>query len=318
MRQAGRILKPYRDLKESVGGSISKLFKTPELAAQVTLMPVEMLGVDAAILFADIFTPVEPMGCEFTFQPGPVLTSPVRSADAVDKLRATVTENELPEVAAAIRLIRSELAPEVPLIGFAGAPITLATYLTEGSGAREFTQLRRLLHADASTADKLLTKLTDAAVSYLKMQVAAGVQAVQLFDTWIGQLSASQFESVAIPHLRRIFSEVSALGVPSIYFANDAAHLLPLLAETGADIFSLDWRTDIHDAFQRFGPNRPLQGNLDPAVLFAPVDQVVSATRELLDRTRDVPHIFNLGHGVHPDTPYESVRAMIETVHRHG
>lgn len=316
MRQAGRILQPYRDLKKQAG-SLSTLFNTPELAAQVTLMPVDMLGVDAAILFADIFTPVEPMGCELSFQPGPVLASPVRTRGDVDRLHTIDPEHDLPHVRREIELVRAGLSHGVPLIGFAGAPVTLATYLAEGSSAREFTYFRRLLNADPETADLLLAKLTDVAVSYLKMQVDAGVDAVQLFDTWIGQLSEAQFERIALPGLERIFGELRRSQVPSIYFANDSAHLLPLLPRTGADVFSIDWRTDLTLARGLFGPLRPLQGNLDPAALFAPRKQVVTATRELLDKTRGTPHIFNLGHGVHPDTPIDSVRAMIDTVHEY-
>ena len=317
MRQAGRILQPYRDLKKQAG-SLSTLFNTPELAAQVTLMPVEILGVDAAILFADIFTPVEPMGCELVFQPGPVLASPVRTRSDVDRLRTIEPEEDLPHVRREIELVRAGLPQGVPLIGFAGAPVTLATYLAEGTGAREFTHFRRLLHADPDTADRLLAKLADVAITYLKMQVDAGVDAVQLFDTWIGQLSKAQFERIALPGLERIFAQLSRLQVPTIYFANDSAHLLPLLPRTGADVFSIDWRTDMRLARDLFGPSRPLQGNLDPAALFAPREQVVTATRELLDMTRGTPHIFNLGHGVHPETPIDSVRAMIDTVHEYA
>ncbi len=314
MRQAGRILKPYRDLKQEAG-SLSTLFNTPELAAQVTLMPVEMLGVDAAILFADIFTPIEPMGCELTFQPGPVLKSPVRTRNDVGHLHTIDPEDDLPHVRREIELVRAGLPPGVPLIGFAGAPVTLATYLAEGTGAREFTHFRRLLHAEPDTADLLLTKLTDVVISYLKMQVDAGVEAVQLFDTWIGQLSEAQFERIALPFLERIFSELKRLRVPTIYFAHGSAHLLRLLPRTAANVFSIDWRTDIRHARDLLGPSMPLQGNLDPAALFAPIEQVVAVTRELLDKTRGTPHIFNLGHGVHPETPIDAVRAMIDTVH---
>ena len=281
-------------------------------------MPVEILGVDAAILFADIFTPVEPMGCELVFQPGPVLASPVRTRSDVDRLRTIEPEEDLPHVRREIELVRAGLPHGVPLIGFAGAPVTLATYLAEGKGAREFTHFRRLLHADPDTAGLLLTRLTDVAITYLEMQVDAGVDAVQLFDTWIGQLSKAQFERLALPCLERIFAQLSRLQVPTIYFANDSAHLLPLLPRTGADVFSIDWRTDMRLARGLFGPSRPLQGNLDPAALFAPREQVVAATRELLDMTRGTPHIFNLGHGVHPETPIDSVRAMIDTVHEYA
>ena len=230
-------------------------------------MPVEMLGVDAAILFADIFTPVEPMGCELTFQPGPVLTSPVRARSDVNRLRTIDPEDDLPHVRREIELVRAGLPHGVPLIGFAGAPVTLATYLAEGKGTREFTCFRRLLHAEPDTAGLLLAKLTDVTISYLKMQVDAGVEAVQLFDTWIGQLSGTQFDRIALPGLERIFSELNRLQVPTIYFANDSAHLMPLLPRTAADVFSIDWRTDIRQARDLFGPSRPLQGKPRPSGL---------------------------------------------------
>ena len=269
MRQAGRILQPYRDLKRQAG-SVSTLFNNPELAARVTLMPVEMLGVDAAILFADIFTPVEPMGCELVFQPGPVLASPVRVRGDVDRLRTIDPEDALPHVRREIELVRAGLPHGVPLIGFAGAPVTLATYLAEGAGAREFTRLRRLLHADPDTADLLLAKLTDVAIPYLKMQVDAGVDAVQLFDTWIGQLSEEQFERIALPGLERIFTELNRLQVPTIYFANDSAHLLPLLPRTGAAVFSIDWRTDIRRVRDLFGPLQAPTGQSRPCHFVRP------------------------------------------------
>ena len=216
MRQAGRILQPYRDLKKQAG-SLSTLFNTPELAAQVTLMPVEILGVDAAILFADIFTPVEPMGCELVFQPGPVLASPVRTRSDVDRLRTIEPEEDLPHVRREIELVRAGLPQGVPLIGFAGAPVTLATYLAEGTGAREFTHFRRLLHADPDTADLLLTKLADVAITYLKMQVDAGVDAVQLFDTWIGSSQKRSSNALHCPAWNgSLRSSVACRSRPSI------------------------------------------------------------------------------------------------------
>ena len=313
MRQAGRILKPYHDLKNRVG-SIETLFNTPELAAEVTIMPVHMLGVDAAILFADIFTPIAPMGCEFRFQPGPVLSCPIRSRSAVNTLRTINAEEDLPHVDETIRLVRSELPAEIPLIGFAGAPITLATYLTEGSGKRDFTQFLRLLNSEPETTKLLLDKLTEVAISYLKMQIAAGAEAIQLFDTWIGQLSYKQFEDVALPYLQRIFSELTEMQVPTIYYTNNSAHLLPLLPKTGAKVFSLDWRVSMTHARKLLGPTCPIQGNLDPYTLFATHDTINQATAELLNETRGTPHIVNLGHGVHPETPIDSVRTMIAAV----
>ena len=316
MRQAGRILAPYRKLKEQVG-SIEKMFRDPAIATEVTLMPVELLGVDAAILFADIFTPVDPMGCRVTFNPGPVLEFYVSDADDVARLHTFDADNELAYVADIIGRLRNQLPASVPLVGFAGSPFTLATYMAETGGrGREFTGLRRLLHTDPATAMALLDKLTDVAIDYLSMQVRAGAQALQLFDTWIGGLSLADFRTIALPRLQRIFSHLATLDVPTIYYANDAAHLVSALDEVGADVLSVDWRTDLADLFAR-KPGRPVQGNFDPLALFASPDQVEADALDLLRRTDGHPHIFNLGHGVHPETPYDSVVRLVDTVKGH-
>lgn len=314
MRQAGRILKPYRELREQTG-SILKLFKTPELATQVTLMPVSMLGVDAAILFADILTPVEPMGCQIDFVPGPVFAKPVRSHTDIDALRTIDPQAQLPYVLETIRLVRRALPPGIPLIGFAGAPFTLATYMVEGGGAKEFTHFRRLLHADRGAAQALLDKLTEVTISYLRAQIGAGAQAVQLFDTWIGALSPELFAQLALPQLQRIFAALEGLGVPRIYYANGAAHFLELLPRTGADVLGLDWRMDLAQAFQQCGGHLPLQGNMDPCALFAEPPAMVAEAQRILRQARGMPHIFNLGHGVHPDTPCDHVKLLVDTVH---
>ncbi len=314
MRQAGRILPPYRQLRAQTG-SILKLFKTPDLAAQVTLMPINMLEVDAAILFADILTPIEPMGCQIDFVPGPVFAKPVRSRADIDALRTIDPQAQLPYVLETIRLVRQALPPHIPLIGFAGAPFTLATYMVEGGGAKEFTHFRRLLHADRGAADALLDKLTEVTITYLKAQIAAGVQAVQLFDTWIGALSAPLFEQLALPNLQRIFLALEGSGVPRIYYANGATHFLDLLPKTGADVLSLDWRSDLGQAFQRFGRHLPLQGNMDPCALFADPPAIIAEAERILTQTQGLPHIFNLGHGVHPDTPCDNVKLLVDTIH---
>jgi uroporphyrinogen decarboxylase len=316
MRQAGRILAPYRELKEKVG-SIERMFRDPAIATEVTLMPVEMLGVDAAILFADIFTPVDPMGCEVRFDPGPILEFRVTGPDDVARLHTFDPDKELDYVADILGRLRQQLPASVPLIGFAGSPFTLATYMAETSTrGREFTGLRRLLHRDPATALALIDKLTDVAVDYLSMQVRAGAQALQLFDTWIGSLSLADFRQIVLPRLQRIFAHLSTLGVPTIYYANDAAHLVSALDETGADILSVDWRTDLNDLFER-KPGRPVQGNFDPLGLFASPDEVEERARQLLRATDGKPHLFNLGHGVHPETPYDSVTRLVETVKSH-
>lgn len=313
MRQAGRILQPYRQLREKTG-SILKLFKTPELATEVTLMPVSMLGVDAAILFADILTPIEPMGCQIDFVPGPVFARPVRSRADIEALRTIDPQAQLPFVLETIRLVRRALPPGIPLIGFAGAPFTLATYMAEGGGAKEFTQFRRLLHADPAGARALLEKLTEVTITYLRAQVEAGAQAVQVFDTWIGSLSPRVFAELALPHLQRIFAALEGLGVPRIYFANGATHFLDLLPQTGADVLGLDWRCELDQA-HLLCRRLPLQGNMDPCALFAEAPAVVAEAERILRQTSQMPHIFNLGHGVHPDTPCDHVKLLVDTVH---
>ena len=313
MRQAGRILKSYRELKEKTG-SIMGLFKDPVLASEVTLMPVDQLGVDAAILFADILTPIEPMGCRIDFQPGPVFDEPVRTAAVIESLRPVDSRKQLPHVLETIQRVQAELPAHVPLIGFAGAPITLATYMAEGGGAKTFTQFRRLLWSEPTAANQLLEKLTEVVIDYLLAQIEAGVQVVQLFDTWVGSLSSAAFKEHALPYLQRIFAALDGTGIPRIYFPLDAAHLLHQLPSTGADIFSMDWRIDMEEAFEMF-PDRPLQGNLDPVTLYGSPATVVRETREIMKRCQGRPHIFNLGHGVLPDTPLDNVRLAVETVH---
>ena len=317
MRQAGRILKPYRDLKEKRSGSIRDLFEAPELAAEITLMPVSLLDVDAAILFADIFTPVMPMGCHVEFSPGPQLASPIRNERQVESLRTIEPQSDLPHVLETIALAKHELKPAVPLIGFAGAPFTLATYMAEGAGAREFTQFRRMVQAAPNTAHSLLSKLTDSTIAYLSAQIKAGAQAIQLFDTCVGALSAAAFSTVALPYLQQIFASLAHFDVPRIYYANGASHLYAHLARVGADVLSLDWRTELAAVFHRFEGAFAVQGNLDPIVLFGSPEHIEGHARDLLTATDGIPHIFNLGHGVHPETPFDSVRWLVDVVHEY-
>lgn len=316
MRQAGRILKPYRDLREKTG-SILTLFKTPELAAEITLMPVEMLDVDAAILFTDLVTPLEPMGCRFEYKPGPVFSHPIRSREDVEALCPVDVETDLPHVLETVRMVRRALPPTVPLIGYGGGPITLAGWMVEGEGSRDFTSLRRLIYSDPEGAHLLLDKLSEVVIDYLHAQIRAGVQAVQLFDTSIGILSTAAFERIALPYLQRIFSALEGLQTPRIYFALGATHLLPLLPKVGADVLALDWRTDLADASRLFGDRVPLQGNLDPSVLLSTPEAIISEARKILRSTEGMAHIFNLGHGILPETPLDHVRLLVDTVHEY-
>ena len=317
MRQAGRILKPYRDLKEKTG-SLSTLFKTPELAAEITLMPVEMLNVDAAILFTDLVTPLEPMGCDFEYRPGPVFSHPVQSKKDVERLGSVDVETDLPYVLETIRLVRRALPPTVPLIGYGGGPFTMASWMVEGEGSRDFTALRRLLYSDPGSAHLLFNKLSGIVIDYLRAQIRAGVQAIQLFDTSIGLLSPAVFKCIALPYLQRIFSALEGMEIPRIYFAFGATHLLPSLAQVGADVMSVDWRADLAQTSSLFGDQIPLQGNLDPCVLLSPPQTIIAETKKILQSTEGMSHIFNLGHGVLPQTPLDHVRILIDTVHEYS
>lgn len=314
MRQAGRILAPYRALREK-HGSIHTLFNTPQLAAEITLMPVHQLGVDAAILFTDLVTPLQAMGCHFAYAPGPVFEHPLRTLQDVEKLRRVDSATDLDFVMETIRLVRAELPRTVPLIGYGGSPFTLATWAVEGRSAKDFSQFRRMLCAAPQVAHRLLARLTDVLIDFLQAQVRAGAQAIQLFDTSVGLLSQADYREFVLPYLQRIFTALAETGVPRIYFPLAASHLLSMAGQTGADVLSLDWREDLGEAFARFSPNLVLQGNLDPCALFAPREQLIDQVRALLACAAGRPHIFNLGHGVMPDTPFDQVRLLVDTVH---
>jgi uroporphyrinogen decarboxylase len=316
MRQAGRILPPYRELRERMG-SIAPLFTTPELASQVTVMPVELLGVDAAILFTDLVTPLAAIGCPFEYRPGPVFARPVSTRQDVLALRPLEVEADLPFVLETVRLTRQALPPGIPLIGYAGAPFTLATWMAEGKGAKDFTAFRAMIYQDPETAHLLLERLTAAALAFLRAQIRAGAQAVQVFDTSVGVLSAAGFARFGLPYLQRLFAGLADTGVPRIYFPLAGSHLLSLAGQVGADVLSLDWRVDLAEAFQAF-PGTPLQGNLDPCALLAPAVELEAQARAVLEAARGRAHVFNLGHGVLPETPLDSVRRLVDAVHAFG
>lgn len=313
MRQAGRILKPYRELREKYR-SLEPLFTTPELAAEITLMPIRLLEVDAAILFTDLVTPLVPMGCSCHYRPGPVLARPVRTRKEVEKLRPVCVETDLAFVLESIRLVRRELPPDIPLIGYAGAPFTLASWAVEGKSSRDFSTFRRLLYADPETAHLLLDKVTQVIADFLVAQIRSGAQAIQLFDTSVGILSPTDFQRFALPYLQRLFAALASEQVPRLYFPLASDHLLLWLGQIGADVLSLDWRTDLAQAFASF-PELALQGNLDPCALFAPAEELVAQAQAILRVARGHPHIFNLGHGVLPETPFDQVRRLVDAVH---
>ncbi|HUY97521.1 MAG TPA: uroporphyrinogen decarboxylase [Verrucomicrobiae bacterium] len=315
MRQAGRSLPEYRRLREA--HDLLTLATTPELAAAVTLMPVETLGVDGAVLFADIMLPVAGMGLAFEIRPGvgPVVPDPIRSSGDVARLRIPDPREATPYVLETIRLARRALGDRAALIGFAGGPFTLACYCVEGRGARDFPRTRGLMHADPATFAALMTTLTETTVRYLAAQVESGCQVVQIFESWAGSLSAVDFDRHVVPHLARI---VEALRdrVPTILFATGAPHLLEQLARVGSPGLSLDWRVPLDHAWATVGHDRFVQGNLDPAVCLAPWPVVRTAAHEVIARAGGRPgHIFNLGHGVDPATDPDVLRQLVEWVH---
>ena len=319
MRQAGRYMAEYRAIRAR--HSLLEICRQPELAAEVTLQPIERLGVDAAIIFADILLPLVPMGIELSFAAGegPVIHNPVRSADDVRRLRLPEPEDDLAATLAAIRLVAGRLARGVPLIGFAGGPFTLASYLIEGGSSRNYLRTKQLMYGDPASWDALMEKLGAMTAAYLRAQLAAGAEAVQLFDSWAGALSPRDYRERVLPHTRRIVEELQPLGAPVILFGTGTAGLLELLAESEADVIGLDWRIDLAAGWARVGQQRAIQGNLDPALLFAPRDELARQVRAILEQAGGRPgHIFNLGHGILPETPPENVRYLVELVHELG
>ena len=313
MRQAGRYLPEYRAVRQEV--DFLTLCRTPHLAAKVTLQPITRFNFDAAIVFSDIMMPLEAMGVSLQFNPGPVVQNPVRSVADVEALRVPDADEIAPYVMETLRILRRELPSETPLIGFAGAPLTLAAYLVEGKGSKDFAKLRAFLHSEPAAATALLQRLATCMARYLVNQVKAGAQAVQLFDSWAGILSRADYERFALPAIQTIMKELQPYNVPRIFFAQDAAALLPCLRATGADVFGIDWRTDLADARTILGTDVALQGNLDPAILHASAATVRRETQRVLRSAGETPgYIFNLGHGILPETPIDNVHAMLETV----
>ena len=281
MRQAGRYLPGYQAVRANI--DFLALCKNPELAAKVTLQPVDVLGVDAAILFSDILIPLEPMGMrlEFSEKEGPVLGEPVRSKSAVDKLIIPDVEEDLPFVFDTVGILRKELENRVPLIGFSGAPFTLATYMIEGGSSKNFLHTKRMMFQYSSVFGYLMEKITDTVISYLSAQIRAGAQAVQIFDTWAGVLSPVDYKTFALPHVRKAVSELKKEGVPIIYFVNNCAGLLKEIRKSGADVIGIDWRIDISDAIKKLGKKMVVQGNLDPCALFLPKEDMEGRVKEI-------------------------------------
>ena len=315
MRQAGRYLPEYMAVRSKC--TFLELCKTPELAAKVTLQPVDILGVDAAILFSDILTPVEPMGMKLDFVPGPVFENPIRSMADVEKLRIPCMEQDVPYVLETLRILRRELATKVPLIGFGGAPFTLACYMVEGKGSKDFAQIKRMMYTAPDVYAALMEKITSMSVEYLNAQIAAGAQVIQIFDTWGGILSPSDYRRHVLPYSTRLINALNRAQTPAIHFVKGAGTMLETVREAGGDVLGLDWHVDLAAARNVLGPAMAVQGNLDPTVLFATRAIIEREVKRVLDENAGRPgFIFNLGHGILPTVPPENARFMVDCVHR--
>jgi uroporphyrinogen decarboxylase len=313
MRQAGRSLPEYLALRER--WSLEEIVAQPELCAEVTLQPVRRLGVDAAVMFADIMLPLRARGVDFELveSVGPVIARPVRSLHDVEAIRTPPGEEAAPQVARAVAMV-VEQSP-VPVICFAGGPFTLASYLIEGKPSRTFAITKEFMYREPDAFALLLDKLSRVTIGYLQAQVAAGAQALQLFDSWVGALSPADYEARVLPFTQRIFEATRALRVPRIHFGTSTAGLLELIADTGADVVSLDWRIALAEGWRRVGYDRGIQGNLDPALLLGPRAGVVEGARRVLVEAAGRPgHVFNLGHGVLPSSPIDNLLALVEAV----
>lgn len=315
MRQAGRYMAEYRKIRQKIG--FLELCKDPELCAEVMLLCVERLGVDAAIVFSDLLLILEPLGLELEFPggKGPLVHNPIRQPQDVDRLGELQTPDPLDFVLEAVRKTRAGLAEDLPLIGFAGAPFTLAAYAVEGGSSRHYRLVKSLMYRDAGAWDALMGRLGRAITLYLNAQIDAGAQAVQLFDSWVGCLGVDDYRRYVLPHTRSIIEAVTP-GVPVIHFATGNPALLPLLSEAGGAVIGVDWRVRLDEAWQAIGHHKAIQGNLDPVVLLTNPAEIRRRAKGILDQAAGRPgHIFNLGHGVLPETPVENAIALVDAVH---
>jgi len=318
MRQAGRYMAEYRAIREKYG--LLEIVQQPELAVEVTLQPVRAFNVDAAILFADILLPLPPMGVDFEFikGEGPSIHNPVRTQADVDALRPLRPEETLAHVMEAIRLLRTELV-NTPLIGFSGAPFTVASYMIEGGPSRDYKTTKLMMYSAPELWHAFMDKLSTALAEYLTAQINAGAQAVQLFDSWVGALSPMDYETFVLPYSKKVLDAAHATGVPVINFGTGTATLLPLMRQAGGDVIGLDWRVPLDNGWQTIGHDRAVQGNLDPVALFAPIPEMKKRIHDVLRRAKGRPgHIFNVGHGILQHTPEENVKAAVEIIHEYG
>jgi uroporphyrinogen decarboxylase len=314
MRQAGRYMKEYRDVRDK--HSFLELCKKPELATEVTVYAAERLNVDAAIIFADILLIIEPMGInlEFAKGDGPKIDNPIRTAEDVDRLREVESVDELNFVFEAIRQTRAALKPNLPLIGFCGAPFTLASYIIEGGGSKNYVHTKRMMYSDTGAWHEMMSKISRALGKYLNAQIEAGAQAVQIFDSWVGCLSADDYREYVLPHTKSVIDAVK--DAPVIHFGTGTNHFLELMSEAGGDVIGVDWRINLNDAWQRIGHDKAIMGNFDPVALFAEKDFIRAQAKKILDQAENRNgHIFNLGHGILPETPVDNVIALVDAVH---
>lgn len=316
MRQAGRYLEEYREIRAQ--HSFLEMCRTPELAAEVTVQPLRRFELDAAIIFADILLPLPGMGIDLTFAKGegPVIGNPVRTAGDIDALHPLTPEKDVPYLAEAIRVVRREIEGKVPLIGFSGAPFTLASYMVEGGGSRNFVATKTLMYGNPELWHRFMEKVSEVIVTYLQFQIEAGVQAIQLFDSWVGTLSPADYREYVFPYSQRVLQGLKGT-VPSIHFGTDTTSLLKLMKDAGGDVVGFDWRVDLAEAWTILGEDIGVQGNLDPVVLFSSPEVIEERVERILQAAGGRPgHIFNLGHGILPTTPVEHAGVMIDAVHR--
>lgn len=319
MRQAGRYMPEYMAIRNKY--DFLTMCKTPELAAEVTIQPINRLGVDAAILFADILLPLEGMGInlEFAKNEGPVISNPVRTIRDVEQIRVLEAEEATPYVLETIRLIRKELDGRVPLIGFSGAPFTVASYIIEGGGSKEYKNCKKMMWQAPEVWDALLKKISEVLLKYLKAQIKAGAQAVQMFDSWVGALAPDDYENYVMPYSKYVLDGLKDEGVPVIHFANNASTMLESVVKAGGDVIGVDWRINLDTAWSRIGYDKAIQGNLDPLTLFAPPKLIEEKVKRILEMAGNRPgHIFNLGHGINKETPVENAIALVEAVHKYS
>jgi len=314
MRQAGRYMKEYRDLKEK--HTFLEMCRTPELACEVTLQPIKAFDLDAAIIFADILLPLEGMGInlEFAKDMGPVISNPVRSAKDIENIRIIEPEEDVPYLLSAIKMVQGELNGKVPLIGFSGAPFTLASYIIEGGGSRNYVHAKGLMYREPKLWHILMDKITEIIKRYLAAQVKAGVQAVQIFDSWVGCLGPDEYKEFVLPYTKRVIDSVT--DVPVINFSTNTSSYLDTIRSAGGDVISVDWRIPLDKAWNIIGHDVAIQGNIDPVILFSSIPEIRKRVKEIIERAGGRPgHIFNLGHGIIVETPVDHVRALIDCVH---